>query len=467
MTQIYNDPVNGSASTIGTQARTDFYQKKALIEARKTQFFSQMADVTSMPKNMGKKIKQYHYLPMLDIQNQNDQGINAAGVAISTTGYTTTLSRLVQTYAVEANATAAAAATNAISVGTAIKSGSVTPWTVTNNKTALGITTAALSATLIAAVPGATRVQGSGNLYGSSKDIGTITGKLPALSETGGRVNRVGFKRKDLEGTLEKFGFFDEYTQESLDFDTDDMLMEHINREMVNGANEITEDALQIDLINAAGVIKYAGAATQNSEINNTCIVTYGDLMRLSIDLDNNRTPKQSTAITGTRMVDTRVIPAARPMYIGSELLPTLKAMKDLHNNPAYIAVEKYAAGGMTMVGEEGSIDNFRIIVVPEMMKWSGGGAQVAANDSAHYDNGGFYDVFPMLTIGDASFTTIGFQTDGKTVKFVITHKKPGEGVADRNDPYGETGFMSIKWYYGFMVLRPERIGLIKTAATL
>lgn len=467
MPQIYNDPAGGGASTVGIQLRTDFYQKKALIEARKLQFFSQLADITSMPKNMGKKIKQYHYIPMLDIGNQNDQGIDAAGVAISTTAYNVTLPRLVQTFAVEANATAAAAAINAITAATAVKSGSATPWTVTSNKVAMGNTTLSLSAAVTAAVPGALVVQGSGNLYGSSKDIGTISGKMPALSETGGRVNRVGFKRKDLEGTLEKFGFFDEYTQESLDFDTDDQLMEHINREMLNGANEMTEDALQIDLLNAAGVIKYAGSATQNSEMDATSIVSYGDLMRLSIDLDNNRTPKTTTISTGTRMVDTRTLPAGRVMYVGSELLPTLKAMKDLHNEPAFISSEKYAAGGNTVMGEVGVIDQFHIVVVPEMMKWSGAGAAVAANDAAHYDNGAFYDVFPMLVVGDASFTTVGFQTDGKSVKFVIYNKKPGEGVADKNDPYGETGFMSIKWYYGFMVLRPERIGLVKTLAKL
>ena len=42
---------------------------------------------------------------------------------------------------------------------------------------------------------------------------------------------------------------------------------------------------------------------------------------------------------------------------------------------------------------------------------------------------------------------------------------EPGKETADRNDPYGELGFMSIKCYYGFMVLRPERIALIKTIA--
>ena len=47
-----------------------------------------------------------------------------------------------------------------------------------------------------------------GNLYGSSKDIGTITNKLPTLTENGGRVNRVGFTRLTREGSIHKFGFF-------------------------------------------------------------------------------------------------------------------------------------------------------------------------------------------------------------------------------------------------------------------
>lgn len=53
---------------------------------------------------------------------------------------------------------------------------------------------------------GASLQVGSGNLYGSSKDVGTVSGKLPALSEQGGRVNRVGMKRIELEGSIEKLG---------------------------------------------------------------------------------------------------------------------------------------------------------------------------------------------------------------------------------------------------------------------
>ena len=98
------------------------------------------------------------------------------------------------------------------------------------------------------------------------------------------------------------------------------------------------------------------------------------------------------------------------------------------------------------------------------MLKWEGAGGD-ASSTSTHYETGDAYDVFPMLVVGNESFSTIGFQTDGKTVKFKIMTKMPGEKTADRNDPYGETGFSSIKWYYGTLIMRPERIAVIKTVA--
>jgi len=391
---VWGDGTDSSIEGGGnTQIRTDHYVKQALIEAREQQFFMPLADVTSMPKNMGKKIKKYHYMPLLDDRNVNDQGIDATGDVIA-----------------------------------------------------------------------------DGNLYGSSKDPGVITSKLPALGEKGGRVNRVGFTRIQLEGTFAKFGFFDEYTQESVDFDTDADMRMHVSREMLNGANEMTEDALQIDLLNNAGTLYYAGAATGVDEIGGDVVdedryVSYADLVRLHVELNDNRTPQKTKAITGTRMIDTRTIGGGRVMYCGSEMQLTLEAMTDLHGNPAFVPVHQYAAGTTVLNGEIGSVAYFRIVIVPKMLSWSGAGADVGADAELFSSTGGKYDVFPMLVVGDGAFTTIGFQTDGKTVKFKIYHKAPGEGVADRTDPYGETGFMSIKWYYGFFVQRAERIGLVYTAA--
>lgn len=475
----YNNPKGGTPSEIGSQIRTDYYQKKALIEIKKEQYFGALADVESMPKNMGKTIKRFHYMPLLDDRNVNDQGIDAAGVLITTTQRFVSFPSVVAV----ANASKAAAVTainaninnkgsaETVAVAGADGSGGSGLALITLSKSFVKYASSTQSDAVVALDIGAVVTLGSGALYGSSKDIGTIVGKLPVLSETGGRVNRVGFKRLELEGTIAKYGFFDEYTQESLDFDTDAELEMHINREMLRGANEITEDLLQVDLLNAAGVVRFGGAATSKAtvsgETGSVSLIDYADLMRLSIDLDNNRCPKSTKVITGSRLVDTKTLPSARVLYIGSELIPLVKRMTDLFGNQAFIGVEKYANAGNTLTGEIGQIDQFKIVVVPEMLHWAGAGAQVGASNAGYRSTGDKYDVFPMLAVGSGSFTTIGFQTDGKTVKFKIVHKKPGEGMVTTQDPYGETGLMSIKWYYGFMALRPEWIAVCNTVAEL
>lgn len=404
----YNAP-DGSPSSIegdgSSQMNTFFWLKKAIIEARKEQYFMPLANVVNMPKHFGKTIKVYEYIPLLDDRNVNDEGIDAAGA----------------TYL-------------------------------------------------------------KGNLYGSSRDIGTINGKLPLLTENGGRVNRVGFTRIQRQGSIHKFGFFYEFTQESLDFDSDDMLKDHLARELMNGAVQLSEAVLQRDLLAAAGVVLYAGAATSNATITGEVVpaagsvpaipaskVSYANLMRLDQILTDNRTPKQTKIITGSRNTDTKVIPACRIAYVGSELVPLLRVMTDSFGNKAFIEIQHYGDAGTILNGEIGSIDAFRFIQVPEMLHWAGVGAVVDENPGYRSTNVGGterYDVFPILVVGDDSFSTIGFQTDGKTVKFTVMTKMPGKETADRmTDPYGETGFSSMKWYYGFLAKRPERIALIKTVA--
>lgn len=411
----YNAPTlvpGGTASTIdgaggSSQLQTFMYLKKAIITARKEQYFMPLASTTNMPKNYGKTIKMYEYIPLLDDRNVNSQGIDANGVTIT----------------------------------------------------------------------------GSGNLYGSSRDVGTITSKLPVLGENGGRVNRVGFTRITREGSFHKFGFFFEFNQESMDFDSDDTLMDHLSTETMNGAMQLTEAVLQRDLLAAAGTILYSGAAVSQATITGEVVaqngatpaipasmVTYANLQRLDQILTDNRTPTSTTIITGSRLIDTKVIGSTRMMFVGSELVPYLKRIADPFGNKAFIEIQHYADAGTIMNGEVGAIDKFRFIQVPEMLHYAGAGAAVTSNPGYRATTVGgtqHYDVYPMLVIGDDSFTTIGFQTDGKSLKFNILTKMPGRETATADEPYGETGFTSIKWYYGILIKRPERIALIYTVAPL
>ena len=480
----YASPINGQKSSIdganSDQMNSFFWLKKSIIETRKEQYFMPMASVVQMPKNFGKTIKVYEYVPLLDDRNINDQGIDATGAVMGPTQYWVNIPNLVNTYAVEADATAAAAALNGLKAGIAVKSGAATPWVVTVNGTQLtqgkslvAATKAAADAAVLAVKNGSSTQIRSGNLYGSSRDIGTISGRMPLLDEFGGRKNRVGFTRLSREGEIHKMGMFYEFTQESLDFDSDDMLREHLSRELMNGAVQLTEAVLQKDLLAEAGTIVYAGAATSNATVTgdpNGAIpaseVSYSNLQRLDQTLTDLRCPRQTKVITGSRYIDTKTIGAGRPMYIGSALVSTVKNMRDNFNEKAFIPVQHYADSGTILNGEIGSIDAFRIIQVPEMLHWAGEGAVVGANAGNFRSTNGRYNVYPMLVVGDESFTTIGFQSDGKSLKFNVKTVMPTENHST-TDPYGETGFSSIKWYYGTMVMRPERLALVKTVAKL
>jgi N4-gp56 family major capsid protein len=400
MTQVYNDPAGGTPSTIGEQIRTDFYDRKALYETRKERYFTPLADVRSMPKNTGKKIKLNHMMPLLDDRNVNDQGLDAAGATIA-----------------------------------------------------------------------------DGNIYGSSKDIGNITAKLPALTEQGGRVNRVGNTRITLEGTFDEYGMFMEFSEDLLNFDSMADLYEHMSRELVSGAVQLTEMQLQMDLLAAAGVIRYSGVATQDNEITgegtDISTISFVDLQRTSIALDDNRCPKSMKMIKGSQGFDTVTVDNGRLLYCGSEMIPTLTKMTDHFGNPAFVSVEQYGYAGThkegtgMIHGEIGKIGQFRIIVVPEMAHWAGVGAAETGANAGYRATDAKYDVFPLLCVGAESFTTIGFQTGGgKDFKFKIRTKMPKDNVTTL-DPYGKTGFSSISYNYGFLPLRTERIALLKSVAEI
>lgn len=302
----------------------------------------------------------------------------------------------------------------------------------------------------------------NGNLYGSSKDIGKILKALPVVSETGGRVNRVGFQRREIEGTFHKFGFFYEWSQEFVDFDHDPQVLERMYTEAIKGAEQIQEAMLAIDLLNGAGTLIYAGTATSDDTMDANCQVTINTFRRLNEALTANNTPKSTKLITGSTMVDTRTTQSERIMFVPRQLTNMLYNILDNFGNPAFIPVHQYAAAMKPMEDEVGIIQGFRIIEVDEMPIWQGAGAAADPAENL-YATDGKYDIFPMLCVGSESFTTIGFQTaTGKSAqsKLQIITQKP---TATRDDPYGEIGFTSIKWFYGILFLRPERIGLIKT----
>jgi len=403
MSQIYG--VDGSASSVDggnqPQIRQEFYDKKAIIDIKDEMIFSQMSSTVGMPKHFGKEIVKHRYVPLIDDENINSQGLGTDGAVIA-----------------------------------------------------------------------------NGNLYGSSRDIGAIEGALPELSETGGRVNRVGFTRKEVRAKIVNRGFFYEWTKDSMNFDTDAQLKQHLTTEAARGANRVNEDVLAIELVNGAGVVYYAGTTGLDEDtsdantdelatIDETSVPTLRDLIRIDTELDNNKCPRDTKIITGSTMVDTKTVAAARYMFISPDVKMDFMSIKALNGvDDAFIPIEQYqgASGNAKFVktihGEIGKVGPFRIVVAPKMVKRAGAGAEATDASFRATDVGGtdHYDVYPCLVIGSESFTHIGFEMGAGTAgKFKTKTKTPDQNVSSQ-DPYGKTGFTSIEFWNGVLIERPEWI---------
>jgi len=404
-------------STGAAQLNPFYYDRQAIVEANKKAFIGQLSGIRNQPKNAGKTIKKHLIIPVLDDRNINDQGIDAAGAVLDSTKWTSI--------------------------------------------TAAGVVTtdhADEAAAITAAGADGTVKQTSGNLYGSSKDVGTIAALTPVISETGGRVNRIGFSRETVESTLENYGFFYEFTRDDLNFDSDAKLKSHLYREAGKAAGEMTEKSLMVDLLSNAGVEIFAGAGnTALADVAAGDKAGLAEIRAMTKILNANTCPTDTGMITGSRNIDTKVVANARYAYTTDDVVTILEdTMNATTGKHAWAYVEEYADGAKFAKsniarGEVGKIGKVRFIEHPEMLIEENKGASNI-------------DVHPILFVGSGSFTQIGFQANGSKSKFEIITKMPGKEIADRTNPYGLVGFSSNNYWYGVLIERPDWLGVIWSA---
>jgi N4-gp56 family major capsid protein len=310
----------------------------------------------------------------------------------------------------------------------------------------------------------------NGNLIGSSKDLNAIASFMPVLTEHGGRVNRVGLTKQKVTGSICHFGFFLEHSKDAFMFSSTPRLEMHVRREMLRAASEIYELNLAQDLHNAAGVVKYGGEALSMEEMSGNVgdvisQITYDGLMKLGITLDDNDTPRDTSIIKGHKNEDTLTVDASRYAIIGSELLPTFIRMKDAHGERAYHPVRHYAAAGSIAEGEAGAVDMFRIIINPFSGGYQGAGKAVTENAGYRTTNGK-YDVYSLMVCGKGAFSTISLRGGKNGKKWSVYYRRP-EDNRSVLDPYGQTGFFAIDWWYGTLVEKSERLAVYYSVAEL
>jgi N4-gp56 family major capsid protein len=422
----------GTASSVGPQINDNSLSKFASIESMKKKTFSQMLGKMTQPLNKGENIKKWRQYNILHRANINNQGVDAAGLTMDATKwYSWDAADVRQEHATKA---------------------------------------------LAQARVGQVRFQsGQGNLYGSSKDFHTQNGAIPYMPEAGGVVNMVGTTRTIIEAKVKRFGIAIQYTKTALLLDTEASLLARETRELGRAYGELRETQIRNDLIEEGMVnATYSGSASQLSEVDETCQLTFKDLRLLDNSLVDARCPNSTNMIIGSTNIGTTPIPAARYVFVTYSMLATLQ---DLTHNGKLLweDVATYARGGNISNsevisiqnwadGEMGRIGPFRFIAVEDMPSYEGAGADATdgvdagglagiedAGENLHITDGK-YDVGILLFVGDNAAETYCLSGQSASVR----HQAPS--IIPGVDHYADNGVISIEWWYGMLVNKPEWI---------
>lgn len=443
---------NGKNASNGYQNYTFFLDKNAIKQVVQNHIFGQFASVKHMPLHTGKewRIKVEHYsYERMPWAFKGDGPIDAKTLQLSEDfkkkGYVSNRSLSDVTENLFGDTT---------TFGRAWEDN-----TTNNASTQVGGTSGITSEGYL--------IDGTTEADSKSK-----TGKR--LFEGQGASNKITIVDSTLNTFISQFGEMIDYT-EDVELFSDLGFQKRAYEELGNRARDIIEDLHQITLLGTTNIM-FSGAATSLATmgqgiaagtpdavtglnaVEESYKANYRLIQSVAKRLQKYRVPSLKKMMTGVLQVGTTPIPECYVAICGPDVkFDLMEATRSSGKNDefAFVGVEKYAKGTETFNGEFGKVGNIRFICYDKMMVEQGVGAAV---DGGYVGNlsqtNNKFDVFPILIIGGDSFATI--QLQGKGV-FEFESMNPKQALSLDN-PYANKGFISYKFWYGSVILRPERV---------
>lgn len=326
--------------------------------------------------------------------------------------------------------------------------------------------------------------------YLGKRDLATVTAKLnatdgsgAALTEGAGAINKVTPKKITVEAPIARYGFMIEYTDEAVLFSEDAVQVKY-REELGYLMNQTTEDLVQRDMLQGAGIVINAGGNITKAQMGSTIAAngTNEDLYKVSFDLIRkgvkalvrNRAQRNTSIVEGSTKIGTSPINAAFYAIVGPEVkydLETATRGATYEKEYAYIPAFKYASQSNMANGECGSMHDVRFIESEGAMIEAGAGAEVPVDYAGTLSftgsttgadgTRGNFDVFPILFPTKDSFATIGLKGQGKVTFY---SKAPSE--VSLSNPYGTKGFFSGNMFYAGIALQAEKLLRINCLAS-
>jgi len=452
--RMFNEGVETS-NTIDRQFTPEFVSKTIVEMPGRQTVFLDRGNRDNQPENHGDTFTMEVRMPVIHKDNMVDGGIDANGALYLGSEW----------YAYDANG----ALDSTYKADAYMANGAMEyPAAVAAAKAAAEARVAAIGAGA-KLKSGAGRIRNGANSYLVEKDA------LIPIPETGGQMNEVGGSSKLVSAKVTSHGANSKYTVKSHKLDSRVKLLGRTIQDLGRYRKEAQEGQARASVISASENYRMCASTTGvcPAELDSADILSYEVFEAWEQTLQNAEIPLQTTIISGASKIDTVTVDGSYLVYISKELLPTLRKIKGPDGDSVWIPVKRYPGKDGKEVfngihGEVGSLDGlpFRFIVVQDMPIYRGQGEEVGGAGDAGSATAqtmayktlnaagdkSYYDIFPLVVVGDDCYTTLSYGWGNVTAE----HVPPSRDLV--NDIYKTRGGVVTQWSYGFLCYRPERI---------
>lgn len=445
-----------TSNTIDRQFTPEFVSKAIVEQPGRQTIFLDRGNRDNQPENHGDTFTMEVRYPVLHKDNRIDGGIDANGaIYLGNVWYVYLKSGVLD---------------SSYSADAYMVNGAM------DYEAGVAAAKAAAEARVTAIADSATIKSGAGSIRNGNNSYLVEKDALTPIPETGGQMNEVGGTSKLVSGKVDIYGANSKYTVKSTKLDSRVKLIGRTIQDLGRYRKEAQEGQARASIISASEVNRLLASttATTPSELDGADVLTYEVFEAWEQDIQNAEIPLQTMIVSGSTKIDTKVVDGAYIVYIAKELVPTLRKIQGPDNTSVWIPAAQYKYGSMKedfdgLKGEVGSLEGlpFRFVVVQDMPTYKGQGEEVggvgdagsATAQAMAYKTNGYYDVFPLVVVGDDAYTTLSYGWANVNAR----HIKPTSDI--HNDIYATRGGVVTQWSYGFLCYRPERIRQLAATA--
>lgn len=255
---------------------------------------------------------------------------------------------------------------------------------------------------------------------------------------------------QDITVTVQQYSVLYQVTDKTVDMYEDD-----IPAEMKRQTGErmaMVREMVRYGVIRGATNKFYGGTGTTRATTNGP--ITLSLLRRITRSLRINH-GKFITSILGPGPnYGTRSVEAAFIVYASTD------SESDFRNMAGFKETAIYANRKTVSDYELGSVENFRIVLSPELVSYPNAGAAVGST-GMYSTSGSNIDVYPVIVVAEDAWGQIPLRGADSIDPTWIP---PGQ--KDKNDPLGQRGYVGAKTYFACVVLNQGWMAVAEVGIT-